>query len=201
MRLLLLKSMGWGRCRYEALNVMDIACEAMMAAAIPKRMFFNAPFTLDGDLLGIGECDVAGLSEKWLTMCEEIICKHGPNFRASFGQRLDHLEIKFSSDSGVGLGTFYAHGHVVVSTAYLSGQHAASEQEVVSMFVDSLKKVDVVRQAAINEQPFKAMATIGQRPLHVIVVWANPSVAEQDDKLVRELANHFAGAYLCRLRK
>lgn len=163
-----------------------------------SEAFFAAPFAVDGELVGIGRWEVAALSLEWLLVCEEMIRNNGACFRASFGQMLSHIEVKLTSASGPGLGMFYAHSRLILSTAYLSGYDPAAEQKVVGMFIESLRRVDLVHHAKATNQPFAAMATIAERPLHVVIPWPVEDVSEPDQELVRELANHFAAAYLCR---
>jgi hypothetical protein len=168
-----------------------------MAEETPDGTFYVAPFAVDGELLGVGRWDVASLSPRWLIVCERMIRAHGGSFRASFGQALSHIEVKLTAASGVGLGTFYAHGRVVVSTAYLRGGDADAEGEVVQMLINSLRKVSVTRQVTASDRAFEAMATIAERPLHLVVAWADENVSKQDQDVVTELATHFAAAYLC----
>ena len=163
----------------------------------PTDCFFVAPFSLDGEQIGIGVVQLSDLSPKWLRVCEMLLASHGPAFRKSLGQMLAHVEIKLTSISGAGIGSFYAHNQLVVSTAYFRGQDSAAEQELERMFIDSLQSSETVQKAARTLQPFEALTEIKNRPLHVVVAWANPNATAEDQNLVRELANHFAAAYLC----
>ena len=162
-----------------------------------KMAFFVAPFAIDGGLIGLGEWRIADLSPKWLGVCEQVLRDHGPSFRVTFGQMLDHIEIKLTSARGAGLGTFSVHGHVAASTAYFRGEDAGAEGDLMKMFIDSLCRTAVVRQAQVTTHPFAEMTKITARPLHVVVAWANTAIADEDQRTVAELANHFAAAYLC----
>jgi hypothetical protein len=167
----------------------------MMDATVNPGTHWVAPFALDGELLGVELVRADALSPKWLDVCRHFLDAHGPVFRASFGQMLQHLELKLTSQAGHGLGTWYANQQIVVSTAYLNGRDHRAEMDMLAMFVDSLRRNDAVQQAKATPQPFAQMATPDQRPLHVVVVWANPAVSDQDTELVRELSTHFAAAF------
>ena len=161
------------------------------------QSFFTAPFAVDGEMLGLGEISIAQLSPKWLGVCGNIIGAHGDTFRVSLGQALSHLEIQLTASRGAGLGTFFANSEIVVSTAYLRGTDRALEQVVLSSFVDSINRTTVGRQAGTSPSRFWSMLSISQRPLQVVIAWGNPQVSTQDAELVRELATHFAAAFLC----
>lgn len=162
-----------------------------------ETTFFVAPFAADGELLGVGAWQLSDLSPKWLNFCEVMLRDLGPVFRTSLGGPLSHLEIKLTSADGAGLGIFYAHGQIAVSTAYLRGQDANAELAVLRMFIVSLRQVDMVKNFQINSSPFESVLSVRERPLHVVVVWGNPNISNQDQELIRELSNHFAGAFLC----
>ena len=164
----------------------------------PRDHFFSAPFAFDGESQGIGEWELSALSPRWLDVCEQLLRQHGPVFRTSLGHKLSHLEIELTSARGAGIGTFRAHNRVVISTGYLRGQDAVADSEVVQMLINSLRRVPIVQSAKSTPSPFEEMKSIVERPIHLIVAWADPNVSEQDEELVRELANHFAAAYLCR---
>ena len=68
-----------------------------------KMAFFIAPFAIDGGLIGLGEWRIADLSPEWLGVCEELLRDHGPSFRVTPGQMLDHIEIKLTFARGAGL--------------------------------------------------------------------------------------------------
>jgi hypothetical protein len=153
-----------------------------------KTAFFVAPFAIDGSLIGLGEWQIADLSPKWLGVCEQLLRDHGPSFCTTLGQMLDHIEIKLTSARGAGLGAFSVHGHVATSTACFRGEDAGAEGELMKMFIDSLCRTAVVRQAQATTHPFAEMTKITARPLHVVVAWANAAIADEDQRVVAELA-------------
>lgn len=162
-----------------------------------ETTFFAAPFAPDGELLGVGAWQLSALSPKWLNFCEVMLRDLGPIFRTSLGGPLSHLEIKLTSVDGAGLGTFYAHGQIAVSTAYLRGQDSDAEHEMLRMFIASLRQVEIVKSFQMNSSSFESALSVRERPLHVVVVWGNPNVSDEDHELIRELSNHLAGAFLC----
>ena len=160
--------------------------------------FFVAPFTNDGKLIGVGPWELSELSPKWLDVCEAILSHQGPGFRISLEEALSHLEIKLTSANGAGLGMFFAHGHLAISTCYLCGDDLDAENEILSMFVSSLRRSQTMQTSHVSDLPFEEVFSLKQRPLHIVVLWANPKISADDQELIHELSIHFAGAFLCR---
>jgi len=44
-----------------------------MADVPATDSFFSAPFTVDGELMGVGEWRVSDLSPRWLRFCEDLL--------------------------------------------------------------------------------------------------------------------------------
>jgi len=158
--------------------------------------FFAAPFAVDGELMGVAEWHVSDLSPRWLRFCEDLLSQREA-FKTPLPGPLAHLELRFTSAQGAALATFLASGQLVVSAAYLRGDNPDAEQELLSMFVESLRRSAFVQCSQAGQEPFGAVFGLNQRPLHVVVAWANPRVADNDEELVRELGNHLAAAFLC----
>jgi hypothetical protein len=161
--------------------------------------FYAAPFAVDGEPIGIGSWSVSDLSPDRLKVCERMLAEGGSVFRSPFASPLSHLEVRFTSANGAAMATFFANGKVAVSAAYLRGEDPAIEQEVLEMFVTSLKNVDLVKRAKASQSPFQGVFLVRERPLHVVVPWGNPDVSEEDDDVIGEVSNHFAAAYLCQV--
>jgi hypothetical protein len=155
--------------------------------------FFIAPFSIDGELEGLDFWAGEQLSMKWLDICDQFLGQHGAVFDASWSGSLSHIQTRFTSASGAALVAFKAGGKPVASLALVSG--GASDTEVLRMFVDSLRQVELVRLAQVSTAPFQGVFSIEKRPLMIVVPWPDESVAEQDHSCVQELALHLAGAF------
>lgn len=157
--------------------------------------FEIAAFDPSGLLLGTSKRQLSDLSEKWLAIATAYLASHGENFKADWGGPLAHLVTQVTSADGAALVSFYADGVLVASAALLCGMSPDTELSVLKMFVQSLRKTEVVRANAVNEIPFEDIFQIMSRPLMVVVPWGDERVAEQDNELVQELALHFGAAY------
>jgi len=162
---------------------------------IIEPSFEVAAFDPSGLLLGTSHRQLCDLSEKWLTIATAYLTLHGSNFKADWGGPLAHLVTQITSSDGVALVSFYADGVLVASIALLCGVKSDAELSVLKMFVQSLRKTEMVRASAVDEMPFEDVFQLMRRPLMVVVPWGDERVTEQDDQLVQELALHFAAAY------
>jgi hypothetical protein len=163
-----------------------------------KASFEVAAFGFDGELIGTGTRQLDQLSPRWLSACDVMLRENGAVFRKSLGAQLSHIEIQLTSADGAALGMFFVNGALAISAAYFRGESATIEASVMSMFVDSLRNIPAVQEAAESPLPFEALLSVETRPLVALVFWAPSDVNEGDHDLVRELSTHFAGAYLYR---
>jgi hypothetical protein len=158
--------------------------------------FDSALFAPDGELLGVQTCVVSELSQKWLVICRSVIDSFGDSFQYQFKDNLSHLKMNLTSAGSGGLGSFYVHDNIVLSTAYLRGFEPSAEDEMLEMFIASLRRVDLVQKLQSDKPPFEEMFNLKQRPLQVVVIWGNTRVSDEDQDLAFELSDHFAGAFL-----
>jgi|RhiMetdeSRZDD1v2_1073273.scaffolds.fasta_scaffold90731_6 hypothetical protein len=155
-----------------------------------------AVFTPDGELQGTRVWNRSDLSSQWLGVCAELLRNSASSWRVAVPfENLEHLEIRCTHSSGVGLATYYARGELAVSTLLLRGDHPVVEAEVVAMFLASLGRVQLVQRLGALTR-FRTISSMDDRPLHAVIVWGNPAVSDDDAGLIQELTAHFAGAML-----
>lgn len=163
-----------------------------MSSTIPRQTFYVAPFSCDGDLLGFVEWDVATLSDRWLSFCRGLLSTHGPNFTATLPGPLHRVGLRFTSAQGAALATFSFDGVPVASSALLRGEAPAVERELLTMFVQSARRLDIVRSSQKCSEPFTEVFGIHNRPLHTVIAFGG----SDDANIIPELGNHLAGAFL-----
>jgi hypothetical protein len=156
--------------------------------------FFVAPFAIDGEQQGLGYHDRDKLSTRWLKICGEYLAQHGSSFDASWNGNLSHVRTRGTVASRAALMTFSVHGRVAVSVALARGDTPVVERDVLTMFTDSLRRVDVVRATAAIS-PFSAILSTQERPLMIVVPWPDALISAAEDP-VRELSLHTGGAFL-----
>lgn len=157
--------------------------------------YFIAPFTPDGQLIGVAGRALAELSPKWLAFCRELLASHGSTFRCPIPlPSLQHITLQVTSAGGTALVSLLVNDQPASSAVALTGQEPGAEAEVLKMFVESLRRVTLVQQAAATSKPFESLFSLRERPLYAVVLWANPQISEEDQQLVQELENHLAGA-------
>jgi len=159
-----------------------------------SQAFHVAPFAFNGELQGVGAWQMSALSKRWLDFGRDVLRAGGLSFSSLLPAPFERVGLRFTSASGAALATFSLDGAVVVSSAYLRGDDIAAERELLEMFVQSLRRVDAVRQTQTTSQPFAEVFGISERPLYVVVAWGlSPG---EDSEMVAQLGTHFAGAFL-----
>lgn len=162
--------------------------------------FFVAAFGVDGRLVGVDHWGMESMSAKWLELCGEYLDYHGSNFNAPWSGALAHISTKFTADQGVALVTFSSNGRPLASILLASGNSKDADLSVMRLFINSLIGVDAVRLGASTDEPFREMLSIPDRPLMVVIPWADESIDDQDHSLVQELSLHLAAAYFLRTK-
>ena len=160
-----------------------------------SHTFHAAPFAFNGESLGVGAWQLSALSARWLDFAREVLRAGGASFNNTLPPPFQRVGLCFTSVRGAALATFSLDGVPVASSAYLRGGDAVAERQLLEMFVDSIRRVDVVRESQTTSQPFAEAFGISERPLHVVVAWGRS--VEEDAEMIAQLGTHFAGAFLC----
>jgi hypothetical protein len=157
--------------------------------------FYVAPFSIDGTLEGIGFWKRSDLSGFWIEVCSDLMKGKGGNVDTFLERQLSHLRVKLTSAKGAALLTLFAREKPLSSCLLLSGTSTDADQQAAGMFVESVRKTNIVREVAAVMEPFASIFGINERPLMVVIPWPDETVSDQDHELVRELGLHFARAF------
>jgi hypothetical protein len=159
--------------------------------------YFIAPFAPDGELIAVAGRSLSDLSPQRLQFCRKLLDESGVTLRISVPMpALEHIGLQVTSNGSAALVTFRVREHVATSAVALVGKDRASETEILRRFVNSMRRVPLVQRVATTAAPFEAAFGLTQRPLYIVVPWANPQINDSDMELVQELENHLAGALL-----
>ena len=91
--------------------------------------------------------------------------------------------------------SFLVNDIITASAILMAGSSAPAERAASQMWVDSLRRSNIVLVASSSSNPFEQVLTTNERPLLVVIPWPDARVSEQDRELVRELLLHLARAY------
>lgn len=162
-------------------------------------IYFIAPFDIQGELLGAGSRSLSDLAPHWLEFWSQLLNKHGPVFKFDLPlPPLKHISVQFTSAEGAALVTFTVRGTPASSAIALAGLNHAAESEALGMWVDSMRRVHHVQQAArAGTTPFQFAFALTPRPIYLVVPWPTSRVSDSDRELVQELETHLAGVFLC----
>jgi hypothetical protein len=159
--------------------------------------YFIAPFAPDGELIAVAGRSLSELSPQGLQFCRKLLEENGPVFHIFVPKPgLEHIRLQITSNSSATLVSFTIRGHAATSAVALRGTDTACEAEILRMFVDSMRRVPFVQQAAASAAPFEAAFRLAQRPLYIVVLWASPAISDGDLGRVQELENQLAGVLL-----
>ncbi|MEQ1854488.1 MAG: hypothetical protein ABMA01_23195 [Chthoniobacteraceae bacterium] len=163
-----------------------------MNTAATKQSFYVAPFSFDGEFFGLAEWDIAKLSARWLGFCRDLLSSHGPIFTTTLPGPLHRIGLRFTSAQGAALATFSFDGIPVASSALLRGEAPEAERELLTMFLQSARQLDIVRTSQNDSEPFAEVLGIRERPLHAVITFGGGADADT----IPELGTHLAAAFL-----
>ena len=153
-----------------------------------------ASYTPEGFFVGKGEWELSKLSDKWLTICKDIITRHGPVFQHNMGEALSYLDIAFTA----GIGHFYVDGRPAFTLALLSGENSDHDETILAEFDQYLREDGGVQDQCPDIDSFsESVRSHNDRPLCISVIRSDPAIDAKKFDAVMELGIHFAGAYLC----
>ncbi|WP_447725893.1 hypothetical protein [Sphingomonas koreensis] len=172
-----------------------------MTLSQPIERFWIAPFVLDGELLGIGEWWIKDLSSHWIDVCASLLEHYGPIFDQHLQGPLSHIRIRCTAIDSGAMVVLYAYDVAATSFVVVLGAAPPAEAQMLSMFAESVRSSTLHYQVAGLREPFHEMSTLIERPIAMVVPWAQSSVSEEDHELVTELMRHFTAALIINLSK
>jgi hypothetical protein len=161
------------------------------------RGFHILAFSIDGDPVGSGFWERSKLSAQWIEVCARELATGGsePAIQIEWNGNLSHIRTSIASAEGTAMVSFLVNDIITASAILMAGSSAPAERAASQMWVDSLRRSNIVLVASSSSNPFEQVLTTNERPLLVVIPWPDARVSEQDRELVRELLLHLARAY------
>jgi hypothetical protein len=162
-------------------------------------MYFTAPFDIQGKLLGIGSRQLSDLAPHWLEFWSQLLKNMVQYLNSTYLWSRSNTSPCSSRLRRAGaLVTFAVRGTAASSAVALAGLNHAAESELLGMWVDSMRHMRLVQQAArAGTTPFQSAFALTQRPIYFVVPWPTSQVSDSDRELVQELETHLAAVFLC----
>ena len=168
--------------------------------SLPSDFRFHvAPFACDGDEIGKGEWDASNLSSEWLGRCRKLLAPDSAGRQClpdPFGDFSVHATIAGTS----GIASFFVRDALASSSAFLSGDNAALDQQVLAMFIESLRRIPIVIESSATIEPFAQMLDVRERPIHFAVPWPDGNVSDAEFDSVSLFSNHYVACILSQYR-
>jgi hypothetical protein len=70
---------------------------------------------------------------------------------------------------------------------------------MLAMFAENIRSSTLRYHAAGSNEPFREMTSLSERPMAMVVPWAQSPISKQDHELVTELVRHLAAALVLNL--
>lgn len=162
-----------------------------MTTTKSKQLFYAAPFAFTGEFFGLCCWSLDELSPRWLGYFRGLLSSNGSQFTTALPDPLHRIELRFTSAQGAALVNVSLDRVPVASSVLLRGDNSTVEQELLTMFVDSARRVEIVRGNQITMEPFTEVFGIQERPLHTVITFGGG----EDADIIPELGTHLAAAF------
>ncbi len=168
----------------------------MNAIVLPSDFRLHvAPFACDGDAIGTGEWNANNLSSEWLGRCATLPPPDSDG-RQCLADPFDEFSVHATVAGASGIASFFVRGSLASSSAFLSGDDAELDQQVLTMFIESLRRIPIVTASSKTNEPFSQMLDVRERPVHFAVPWPDDDVSDAEFDTLSLFSNHYVTCVL-----
>ena len=148
-------------------------------------------FYPDGGPPETGLQTTGDLSDRWLSVCRDLLDAEGPLLDRSMGSTLSHFHIQMAGPTG----DLAAYGHTCFNFAITMGTSADQDVATSGHFRHTLNTVARLTGAVVSDA---AVATISSAQSHASFLMLDRCVTDVDEDqkgALMQLGFHLAGAY------
>lgn len=157
--------------------------------------FFIEALGIDGQTVGKVFKEQAKLSAKWLTIFSQHLQVHGAVFDTPLLGPLSHISVRLTSANASALVTLSVHALPAASLLLLGGESMETDQSLGTMFVQSMRRTFPPQATGAQVGAFEQVLSAKDRPITFVVPIPNDRIDASDRELVKEIAQHLAGAF------
>lgn len=150
---------------------------------------------IDGQTVGKAFQAQAKLSPKWLTIFSQHLQVHGAAFNTPLLGTLSHISVRLTSANSSALVTISVHALPAASLLLLGGESMDTDQTIGTMFVQSMRRAFPLEATGAQADAFEQVLSAKDRPITFVVPIPNDRIDAGDRELVKEIAQHLAGAF------
>ncbi len=160
-----------------------------MCSSYLKR-FHVAPFSCDGELLGIGEWTASNLESAWLDRLE-LLSAPDNSGQCFMPSPFSEYSVRATIVAESGIATFFVRNILAASIAMLPGRNQVAELQMLNLFIESVRKIPLVVESEIDSR-MDQMTRIENRPLVVAIPWPDNRISDYEFDIISSSSIHFA---------
>ena len=143
-------------------------------------MFRSITFLPDGHVYDSGSWTIAELAERCPPEVSSILALDSAKRKKTIDSLIGELEFVWSGSHLFGVSTFLRHGVTVNSAVFLPGNDRTEETKLMEYYLDSWRRVRVVKELCGDDIPFEEAEEITDRPLAVSINWSTIKKEDYD---------------------
>jgi hypothetical protein len=148
-------------------------------------------FYPDGRAPESGVQAIAQLSDRWLTVCADMLDESGPVMHRNMGSTLSHFDVKM----GGPIGQLSAHGHRCFDFAISLGADSEQDHATARHFRSLFERAVGMSGGAVATNACAVLDGAVNRPCLLLFDFCQPDVADDQKAALAQLGIHLAGAY------
>lgn len=151
-------------------------------------------FFPDGGAPERAEIAEAQVSDRWLSVCGDILDNYGPVFRLNMGSTLAHFDIHLAGP----IGRLLVHGIACYEVAISRGTNSEQDKSAVNWFRDFFCKACEVQKSEPSEEALSVFTVVSEVPSVMLFDYCNPQIS--DDQKVAIVQLETSGVRLAKLQ-
>ncbi len=157
----------------------------------PKKFAVHLFFP-DGEAPVSSQWAFKDLSERWLTVCSDLLNEAGPVINRNMGNTLSHFDVKM----GGPMGELLAFRHLCFIFAISLGEDSEQDKATVEHFEKTLQTTADAGGQNLCDQVRHVIQNAASTPTFLVLDMVAVEVSDDQKEALLQLGTHLAGAYL-----
>lgn len=144
----------------------------------------------DGKVPEITEIPCESLSERWLSVCSEIL-NGGPVYKRNMGSTLSHYEVQQAGP----IGKLSVHNMACFEFAISLGLDSEQDRAAIANFKKLFNDACVIAGETPEDEAIKSFDEYKSKPIMMMFDYCNQDISDNDKLGIAQLGFHLANAY------
>ena len=137
------------------------------------------------------ELAASQISDRWLSVCRDILNHHGPVFEHNMGSTLSHFDLHLAGP----MGRLSVNGCACYELGISLGMGSRQDNETMEWFRGFLREACEVAKSTLSGDAISATNGLGAVPSVMLFDYCNPQIPDDQKAAMGQLGLHLVNAY------